>query len=63
MVEFNDLASTPTEYDGVGRGCYSEILSDATPINIKYLESYIDSIIAQGKKMFIDIVMIPSNST
>ena len=63
MVKFNGLASTPREYNGDGRGCYSEILSDATPINIKYLESYIDLITAQGKKMFIDMVMIPSNST
>lgn len=48
VVKFNNLASTPREYNGDGRGCYSEILSDATPINIKYLESYIDLITAQG---------------
>ena len=49
IVKFNGEASTPVEYDGDGRGCHSQRLADATPINIKYLEEYVETIFADGK--------------
>ena len=48
-MKFNDKASTPVGYDNDGRGCHSQRLASATPINIKYLESYVDAIIAESK--------------
>ena len=48
-MKFNGKASTPVEYDGDGRGCHSQRLADATPINIKYLEEYVETIFAEGK--------------
>ena len=49
LVKFNSGASTPVEYDGDGRGCHGQRLADATPVNIKYLENYVDAIVAEGK--------------
>ena len=49
MVSFSDKAATPTGYRGDGRDCHSERLADATPITIKYMDSYVDSLSAGGK--------------
>ena len=49
MVSFSDEATTPTGYRNEGRDCHSERLADATPINIKYLDSYVESLSAGGK--------------
>ena len=48
-MKFNDQASTPYEYNKDGRGCHSQRLAAATPVNIKYLENYVDAIAANGK--------------
>ncbi|KAJ7392146.1 hypothetical protein OS493_013518 [Desmophyllum pertusum] len=48
LVKFNNKADTPTEYNNDGRGCHGKRLADATPINIKYLKDYVDSLVAQG---------------
>ena len=48
-MKFNGQAATPVEYDGDGRDCHGQRLADATPINIKYLEEYVESIYANGK--------------
>ena len=48
-MKFNGEASTPVEYGGDGRGCHSQRLADATPVNVKYLENYVDGIVAEGK--------------
>jgi len=48
VVKFNHVASTPTEHKGDGRGCHSQRLATATPINIKYLKDYVDAIEATG---------------
>ena len=52
-MKFNGKASTPVEYDGDGRGCHSQRLADATPINIKYLEEFVETIFAEGKAKII----------
>ena len=49
MVSFSGEAATPTGYRDDGRDCHSERLADATPINIKYMVSYVDSLSAGGK--------------
>ncbi|KAL9960914.1 hypothetical protein ACROYT_G034422 [Oculina patagonica] len=47
LVKFSHFAETPTGYND-GRDCHSERLADATPINIKYLNNYVDTIFAGG---------------
>ena len=49
MVSFSDEATTPTGHRNDGRDCHSERLADATPININYLDSYVESLSAGGK--------------
>ena len=43
------MAETPTGHNNDGRDCHSKRLADATPVNIKYLKNYVDSIYAGGK--------------
>ena len=49
LVKFGSAAATPTGYNNDGRSCHSERLSDATPINIKFLKDYVDTLFARGK--------------
>jgi len=48
VVKFNNVLCTPLENNDDGRGCHSQRLATATPINIKYLERYVDDIDAEG---------------
>ena len=48
LVKFSSEAETPTGYNNDGRDCHSERLADATPINIKYLKDFVDTLFARG---------------
>ena len=48
LVKFSSEAATPTGYNNDGRDCYSKRLADATPINIKYLKDFVDTLFAKG---------------
>ncbi|PFX25481.1 VWFA and cache domain-containing protein 1 [Stylophora pistillata] len=45
VVSFGTVASTPGKF---GKNCFSERLADATPLNLRYLEGYLESLKAQG---------------
>ena len=48
LVKFSSEAETPTGYNNDGRDCHSKRLADATPINIKYLKDFVDTLFARG---------------
>ena len=61
MVEFSSKAKTPTGYNDDGRDCHSKRLADATPINIKYLKDFVDSLFARGtdcKPLLVEVFVI-----
>lgn len=47
-MKFSGTAETPTGYNNDGRDCHSKRLAEATPINVKYLKDFVDTLFAIG---------------